>query len=137
LLGKRFLHKYNYSLESWLLARHQWLMSIIFATQKAEIRRTVVGSQPRQIVCETLSKTSNIKQGWQSDSSGRVSALASVRPGVQNPVLTKKKKKERKLTCICNIQVMPIILAMQEDHGLKPARANSSQDPISENLSQK
>jgi hypothetical protein len=30
-------------------------MPIILATQETEIRRTVVGSQPKQIVCETLS----------------------------------------------------------------------------------
>jgi hypothetical protein len=32
-----------------------WLMPIILITQEAEIRRIVVQSQPRQIVCETLS----------------------------------------------------------------------------------
>jgi hypothetical protein len=29
-----------------LLARHQWLMSVILATQEAEIRRIVVQRQP-------------------------------------------------------------------------------------------
>jgi hypothetical protein len=33
----------------------QWLMLIILATQKAEIRRITVQSQPGQIVLETLS----------------------------------------------------------------------------------
>jgi hypothetical protein len=37
-------------------AGHWWLMSIILATQEAEIRRMVVQSQPRQIVLETLSQ---------------------------------------------------------------------------------
>jgi hypothetical protein len=32
------------------LAGHQWLTPIILATQKAEIRRIMVQSQPRQIV---------------------------------------------------------------------------------------
>jgi hypothetical protein len=36
----------------------QWLTPIILVTQEAEIRRIVVQSQPRQIVCETISKTS-------------------------------------------------------------------------------
>jgi hypothetical protein len=31
-------------------------MPVILATQEAEIRRIVVISQPRQIVCETLSQ---------------------------------------------------------------------------------
>jgi hypothetical protein len=36
--------------------RHQWLTSIILATQEAEIRRITVQSQPRQIGHETLSQ---------------------------------------------------------------------------------
>jgi hypothetical protein len=32
-----------------LVARHQWLMPIILATQEAEIRRITVRSQPRQM----------------------------------------------------------------------------------------
>jgi hypothetical protein len=36
-------------------AGHQWLMPIILATEKAEIRRIVVQSQPRQVALETLS----------------------------------------------------------------------------------
>jgi hypothetical protein len=35
--------------------RRRWLTPIILATQEAEIRRIVVPSQPRQIVCKTLS----------------------------------------------------------------------------------
>jgi hypothetical protein len=38
------------------LAMHHWLMPVILATQKAEIRRFAVRSQPGQIVCETLSQ---------------------------------------------------------------------------------
>jgi hypothetical protein len=36
-------------------ARHWWLMPGILATQKAEVRRITVQSQPRQIVHEILS----------------------------------------------------------------------------------
>jgi hypothetical protein len=34
---------------------HQWLTPVFLATQEAEIRRIMVQSQPRQIVCKTLS----------------------------------------------------------------------------------
>jgi hypothetical protein len=37
-------------------------MPIILATQKAEIRRTAVGSQPRQIVLQTLSQKKKKKK---------------------------------------------------------------------------
>jgi hypothetical protein len=33
-------------------ARYQWLTPVILATRKAEIRRTEVQSQPRQIVSQ-------------------------------------------------------------------------------------
>jgi hypothetical protein len=36
-------------------ARHQWLTSVILATQEAEIRRIEVEASPSQIVPETLS----------------------------------------------------------------------------------
>jgi hypothetical protein len=41
--------------EKLLKARHWWLKPVILATQEAVIRSTAVQSQPRQIVCETLS----------------------------------------------------------------------------------
>jgi hypothetical protein len=37
-------------------ARHWWLTPVILATQEAEIRRIRIQSQPRQIVCKTLSR---------------------------------------------------------------------------------
>jgi hypothetical protein len=46
---KCFIQKYLF------LARCQWLMPVILATQEAEIRRITVGSQPGQIVRESLS----------------------------------------------------------------------------------
>jgi hypothetical protein len=45
------------------LARHQWLMPLTLVTQEAEMRRITVPSQPRQIVCETLSQKSITKKG--------------------------------------------------------------------------
>jgi hypothetical protein len=69
-------------------ARHQWLTSIILATQEAEIRWIKVQSQPRQIVQETLSpKTLSQKTGlveWL-----KVKALSSS-PSTHPP--PKKKK---------------------------------------------
>jgi hypothetical protein len=37
-------------------AEHQWLMSVILATQETGIRKIMVRGQPGQIVCETLSQ---------------------------------------------------------------------------------
>jgi hypothetical protein len=45
--------------DSWqevVKTRCRWFMPVILATQEAEMRRTTVRSQPRQIVCETLSQ---------------------------------------------------------------------------------
>jgi hypothetical protein len=42
-------------LELFVNARRWWFMPVILATQKAEIRRIMVQSQPEQIVPETLS----------------------------------------------------------------------------------
>jgi hypothetical protein len=41
----------------------QWLTAVILATQEAEIRRITVGSQPRQVVHETLSRNPTQKIG--------------------------------------------------------------------------
>jgi hypothetical protein len=45
-------------------ARRQWLTPIILATQKAEIRRIAVQSQPRQIAQETLSDKTLSPKNW-------------------------------------------------------------------------
>jgi hypothetical protein len=46
-------------------AGHQWLVPVIPATQKAEIKSIQVQSQARQIVCEALSQKRPItKKGW-------------------------------------------------------------------------
>jgi hypothetical protein len=44
------------SLKSEKDAGCQWLTLVILVTQETEIGRIVVQSQPRQIVCETLSQ---------------------------------------------------------------------------------
>jgi hypothetical protein len=43
-----------------LKTRPWWLTPVIIATQEAEIRRIAIQSQPRQIVCETLSRKNPI-----------------------------------------------------------------------------
>jgi hypothetical protein len=56
------------TLEVNILSQCRWLRPVILATQKAEIRRIMVQSQPRQIVHETLSqkKKPHHKKGWWS-----------------------------------------------------------------------
>jgi hypothetical protein len=46
-----------------LRAGHQWLTPVILATQEAEMGRSQVKSQPRQIVHETLSQKTYYKKG--------------------------------------------------------------------------
>jgi hypothetical protein len=60
-------------------------MSVILATQEAEIRRIKVQSQPGQIANKTLSQ--------HKKKAGRVAQMLSVRPWVQILVLPKKKLK--------------------------------------------
>jgi hypothetical protein len=50
------LFKKVFKLKLGHLSRCQWLTPVIPATQEAEIRKSVVWSQPRQIVCQTLSQ---------------------------------------------------------------------------------
>jgi hypothetical protein len=54
--------KITFIMENCKISRHWWLTSVILATQEAEIRRIEVQSQPRQIVCETLSKKKKKKK---------------------------------------------------------------------------
>jgi hypothetical protein len=54
-------------------AGHRWLTPIILDTQEAEIKRIKVQSQPRQIVCEILSRKKPItKKSWWSGSRCRL-----------------------------------------------------------------
>jgi hypothetical protein len=53
------------------VGRHQWLVPVILATQEAEIRKTAVLSQPRQIVGESPSqKYTTRKKDWWNGSHG-------------------------------------------------------------------
>jgi hypothetical protein len=44
------------------MARYWWLTPVIQATQEAEIRRIEVQSQPRQILCDTLSRKHHLQK---------------------------------------------------------------------------
>jgi hypothetical protein len=61
-------------------------MPLILATQEAEIRRIAVGSQPEQIVLETLSRKPLSQKNW----------AGGVAQG-EGPELKKKKKFEASL----------------------------------------
>jgi hypothetical protein len=71
-----------------------WLSPVIPATQEAEIRRIAVQSQPRQIVCETLSrKKKNHKK--------RVGGVAQgVGPEFNSQNCQKKKKGRGELQTV-------------------------------------
>jgi hypothetical protein len=57
--------------KSYPVARRQWLTPVILATQKAQIRRTEVQSQPWANSCRDpiSKKTHQKKKGWWSGSS--------------------------------------------------------------------
>jgi hypothetical protein len=63
-------------------------MAVILATQKAEIRRIMVQSQPRQIVLEILSKK-------KSHHKKELVACVKVQALNSSPRTAKKKKKSR------------------------------------------
>jgi hypothetical protein len=68
------------------LARHRWLTPIILATQEAKIRRISVPSQPRQVVCETLSQKTLHKN--------RVGGVAQAEGPEFKPQYCKKQKQK-------------------------------------------
>jgi hypothetical protein len=76
-----------------LQAGHQWLMPVILAIQKAEIRRITVGSQPRQIVHETLSQKKKKKK---NPKKRPVGVAQGVDPEFKPQYRPKKKKKNPK-----------------------------------------
>jgi hypothetical protein len=76
------------------LAECQWFTPITLDTQEAEIRRTVLWSQPKQIVCKTLSwKTLHRKK---RKSSGGVAQLSQ---GVGPEFKPQNHKKGGKWNC--------------------------------------
>jgi hypothetical protein len=72
-----------------IIAGHQWLMPVIPATQEAEIRRTVVQSQPGQIVHKTLPQKYLSQKGTGGLAQG-------VDPEFKPQYCKRKRKKERK-----------------------------------------
>jgi hypothetical protein len=88
-------------------ARRQWLTPVILATQEAEIRRISVRSQPRQIVCESLSQKKKkpfTKKGWWTGS--------RCKPWPQTPI--SQKKGGGGLLLAVKVKVK-----LQQDTGLK------------------
>jgi hypothetical protein len=69
-------------------AEHRWLKPVILATQEAEIRKIVVGSQPKQIVHKTLSQKYPSKQ--------RAGGVAQAAGSEFKPQHHKKKKRKEK-----------------------------------------
>jgi hypothetical protein len=66
------------------VAERQWVILVILATQEVEIRGIMVQSQPRQIVCQTLSR--------KHPSQKRADGMAHGVGRVQTPALKKKKE---------------------------------------------
>jgi hypothetical protein len=53
------------------------------------------GLKPGNTSKEPILKITNTEKGWQSGSSGRAPALASMKPSIQTPVPSPKKKKKK------------------------------------------
>jgi hypothetical protein len=75
-------------------AGHQWLRPVILATEKAEIRKISVRSQPQQIIRDPISKKKKIIK---SKSTGRGAQMVKCLPSKcealgSNPNTAKKKK---------------------------------------------
>jgi hypothetical protein len=66
-------------------------MPIILATQEAEIRRIMVRSQPRQIVCKTLSQKSPHKHKTHKHKKGPGGVAQGIVPEFK-PLYCKKKR---------------------------------------------
>jgi hypothetical protein len=110
------------------------LMPVNLTTWKVENGKISIGDQLQQIRSQLPNNKSKID--WRCGSSGRsLKALSS------NSIPTKKKSVIKDM----NSQVLVAHTCNprysggrdQEDHGLKPAQANSSRDPILKNPSQK
>jgi hypothetical protein len=72
--------------------RHPWLLPVILPTQEDCESQPWANTSQNPIFPPKKSQ----KQGWWSVSSRKSACLASMRPSVQIPMLSKKKKKKRK-----------------------------------------
>jgi hypothetical protein len=77
----------------------QWPTPVILVTQKAEIRRISVQSQPEQIVPEKNSsqkkKKKSQEKGWWSGSNGRLLAQQALGSEFKPQCQGEKKKKKK------------------------------------------
>jgi hypothetical protein len=71
------------------LAWHWWLKPVILVMQEGEIRRIIVLSQPRQIVCNILSQTN--KQTNKKSIKQRAGGVAQVIGSEFKPQYHRKK----------------------------------------------
>jgi hypothetical protein len=77
---QKYLYINKYLFIYLFLAGRWWLTPVMLATQEAEIRRIMVQSQPRQIVCETLSQKHPTQKRAGGVAQATSACLVSMRP---------------------------------------------------------